>query len=417
MELLSGGTVADRLRSGGGGRVTRSRVFAWLEQAAAALDYAHAADIVHRDVKPANLLLDDRERLAVADFGIARVADDTNLTQVGQVVGTAAYLSPEQATGEQATAASDRYALGVVAYELLCGRRPFQGEHVAAQARQHVESEVPDSGLGPEVDEVLRRAMAKDPGERYATSARFVEELQAVSARIERPDTEVTRPVAAAAPPRRREPLAPPPPPPSQPARRDSRGGGGWKLLAGLAVLAALVAVAAIALAGGGEDPSSEQASEPQSTQERQTQPEEQQNAPQQTQEQPATPAPAETQPPDNEPESGAGPVTEGNESPSQLDARGYQLLQQGQAEQAVPLLEQAVKGFEAQGSSADSTGYGYALYNLGTAYLETGRAAEAIPLFEKRLEVSPNDRPGTVRKSLKQAQREAGQGGGEDDG
>jgi serine/threonine-protein kinase len=414
MELLSGGTVADRIR--GGQAVPRSHVFAWLEQAAAALDYAHAEGIVHRDVKPANLLLDDRDRLAVADFGIARVADDTNLTQVGQVLGTAAYLSPEQATGESATAASDRYALGVVAYELLCGRRPFQGEHIAAQARQHVEGTVPDSELGPEVDDVLRQAMAKDPDERYTTAARFVEELKAVTTRVERP-TEATRAVAAApaaAPPRRRAPAPPPPPSgPVAPARRQGSRGGGWKLLAGLAALAALVAIAAIVLAGGGEDPASQRADEP-ATQERQSTQSEQ-SAPQDTQQAaPAEPAPTETQAPDNEPESGAGPVSEGNESPSQLDARGYQLLQQGQADQAVPILEQAVKGFEAQGDAADSTGYGYALYNLGTAYLETGRAADAIPLFEKRLEVSPDDRPGVVRKSLKRAQKEAGQG---DDG
>jgi eukaryotic-like serine/threonine-protein kinase len=412
MELLSGGTVADRLRAGR--TVPRSRAFAWLEQAAAALDYAHAEGIVHRDVKPANLLLDDRERLAVADFGIARVADDTNLTQVGQVLGTAAYLSPEQATGEQATAASDRYALGGVAYELLCGRRPFQGEHIAAQARQHVENEVPDSGLGPDVDDVLRQAMAKDPDERYTTAARFVEELAAVAMRVE-PATDVTQPAPpraapapsptpAPAPPRRREPIAP-----AAPVQR-SRGGG-WKLLAGLAALVAVVVVGAILLAQG-DDPERQSAQEPQATQERPST-QAQQDEPQQTQETPAAPAPAETQPPDNEPESGAGPVSEGNESPSQLDARGYQLLQQGQAAEAVPLLEQAVKGFESQGASADQTGYGYALYNLGTAYLETGRPAEAIPLFEKRLEVSPNDRPGVVRKSLKRAQKEA-EGGGD---
>src|SRR3712207_8367649 len=103
---------------------------------------------VHRDIKPANLLLDERERLAVGDFGIARAADDSSLTQAGQVLGTAAYLSPEQALGRPATAASDRYSLAAVAFELLTGRRPFQAEHIAAQARQHVEGEMPSTGLG-----------------------------------------------------------------------------------------------------------------------------------------------------------------------------------------------------------------------------------------------------------------------------
>jgi eukaryotic-like serine/threonine-protein kinase len=426
MELLSGGSVADRLR--GGRSLPRSRALAWLQHAAAALDYAHSEGIVHRDVKPANLLLDERERLAVGDFGIARAADDSSLTQVGQVLGTAAYLSPEQAVGKAATAASDRYSLGVVAFELLTGRRPFQGDHVAAQARQHVEGEVPDSGLGTDVDEVLQRALAKDPDERFLTASRFVDELSAVAGRTSTPDdqpTEATRRVpaaAAAAPPRRRRPTpaagprdpGPATPPPAPPGRTGRSGGGGWTALAGLA--AVIAAIAAIALvASGGDDPEPQRAEEPAATQERQqTQEEEpQQAAPQETQ--PAEEAPpAQSPPADNEPESGPGPQSEGNESPSQLDARGYQLLQSGQPEQAIPLLERAVEGFRAQGDAADKTGYGYALYNLGTAYLETGRPDEAIPLFEQRLQVSPDDRPEIVRKSLKQAQKAAGKGGGD---
>ncbi|HWT93889.1 MAG TPA: tetratricopeptide repeat protein, partial [Solirubrobacteraceae bacterium] len=130
----------------------------------------------------------------------------------------------------------------------------------------------------------------------------------------------------------------------------------------------------------------------------------------------PADSPPADTAP-DNEPEEGPGPASETNEPPSKLDARGYALLQQGNASAAVPVLEAAVKGFEAQGDAADPTGYGYALFNLGTAYAQTGRPADAIPLFEKRLAVSPNDRPGQVRKALRDAQRAAGQGGGKGNG
>ena len=147
MDLYEGGSVADRLK--GSGSVPRAQALDWLRDAAAALDYAHDEGIVHRDVKPANLLLDPRGRLGVADFGIARLVDDSSLTQAGQVLGTAAYLSPEQALGRAATAASDRYALAIVAFELLCGERPFGGEHVAAQARQHVEAEPPACGRGP----------------------------------------------------------------------------------------------------------------------------------------------------------------------------------------------------------------------------------------------------------------------------
>src|SRR3954469_13282534 len=132
MEYLAGGTVADRLRSGD--PIPRAAAVRWLDEAASALDHAHRAGIVHRDVKPANLLLDANGRLAVGDFGIARMASEANVTSTGIVLGTAAYLSPEQALGQPATPASDRYALAVVAYELLTGRRPFAGEHPAAQA-------------------------------------------------------------------------------------------------------------------------------------------------------------------------------------------------------------------------------------------------------------------------------------------
>ena len=125
MELMQGGSVADVLRRED--RIEHKRALRWLREAASGLDAAHAAGVVHRDVKPANLLLDDRDRLAIGDFGIARLAWEEQVTQTGQVLGTAAYLAPEQAMGEPAIAASDRYALAVVAFELLTGEKPFHG--------------------------------------------------------------------------------------------------------------------------------------------------------------------------------------------------------------------------------------------------------------------------------------------------
>jgi serine/threonine-protein kinase len=433
MELFTGGTVGDRLRGGQSvaGGIPRRRALAWLEQASGALDYAHAEGIVHRDIKPANLLLDERDRLAVGDFGIARAAEDSNLTQAGQVLGTAAYLSPEQALGHPATAASDRYSMAVVAYELLCGRRPFQGDHIAAQARQHIEGEVPDSGLGSELDDVLRRGMAKAPDDRYPTASRFVEELEAVAGRAAAPPTQATRRVASAAPPppldptptpaaavaaapRRREATPPPAPPRPADARKASGGGPNRPVLALAGVLAVALVIAAVALLGGGGG-EGQRADAPAQTSTAAERGETSQAQP--AADPPAeAPAPAQTTPPaaeettpDNEPEDGPGPTSEGNESPSQLDARGFRLLQQGSAAEAVPLLEQAVAGFESQGDGADATGYGFALYNLGTAYAQTGRPAEAIPLFERRLQVSPDDRPGIVRKALKDARKAAG--------
>ena len=164
MELMSGGSLATILRNG---RPARDDALRWIAEAAAALDHAHEHGIIHRDVKPGNLLLDDRGRLGVADFGIARLAFESAVTQTGQVLGTAAYVSPEQARGEGVSAASDRYSLAVVAYELLTGTKPYGGGTPAAQARQHLEADptpaaehAPD--LPPAVDGALRRGLAKD---------------------------------------------------------------------------------------------------------------------------------------------------------------------------------------------------------------------------------------------------------------
>ncbi|HLH65473.1 MAG TPA: serine/threonine-protein kinase [Solirubrobacteraceae bacterium] len=179
MEHLAGGTVADALRVGA---VRRREALRWLREAASALDHAHACGIVHRDVKPANFLLDRSRVLHVADFGIARIANEETITS-GELLGTAAYLSPEQALGREATGASDRYALAVAAFELLCGERPFAAEHFAAQARQHIEDPPPrisarDRTLPPALDEVLARGMAKVPEERFQSATELVDALE-----------------------------------------------------------------------------------------------------------------------------------------------------------------------------------------------------------------------------------------------
>src|SRR4051812_34062962 len=183
MEHFAGGTVAERL--GSDRRRPRPLAVRWLRETAIPLDCAHPHDVVHRDVKPANLLLDEHGRVAVGDFGIARLAEDTSVTRTGQVLGTAAYISPEQAMGQPATSASDRYSLAVVAFELLSGKRPFEGGHIAVQARQHVESEPPASGLGERADRVFGQAMAKGPNARYPTAARFIDDLRDATAPFE----------------------------------------------------------------------------------------------------------------------------------------------------------------------------------------------------------------------------------------
>ncbi|MDQ2897332.1 MAG: serine/threonine protein kinase, partial [Actinomycetota bacterium] len=180
MEHLAGGTVADALRHDA---VTREETRRWLRDAAEALDHAHARGIVHRDIKPANFLLDQNRSVHVADFGIARLASEDTISSAGELFGTAAYLAPEQALGRDATAASDRYALAVAAFELLTGGRPFTATHFAAQARQHIDDPPPrasqrDASLPSAVDDVLARGMAKDPADRYPSAAAFVAALE-----------------------------------------------------------------------------------------------------------------------------------------------------------------------------------------------------------------------------------------------
>src|SRR5438067_13557552 len=185
MEYLSGGSLDDVLRSGG--PQAPEQVFTWLDQSGRALDAAHAEGVVHRDIKPANLLLERERNVHVADFGIASAAGMDSLTMTGTVLGTAGYLSPEQARGDRATPASDHYALAVVAFELLTGKRPFEADSPTAEAAAHVNADVPSvcdqrGDLPCELDPVFDKVLAKDPESRFASCAEFVAALRAAMA-------------------------------------------------------------------------------------------------------------------------------------------------------------------------------------------------------------------------------------------
>jgi serine/threonine-protein kinase len=180
MELVPGTTLAEV------GRVPADHAVGLVVQAAHGLAHAHAAGLVHRDVKPQNLLLRDDGVLKVADFGIARAAEATALTQIGTVLGTAAYLSPEQALGEPVTAAADVYSLGAVLYELLTGRPPYAFESLADLAEQQRAGAItPVSELAPEVpahvEDTVMRALARNPAYRPPTASAFADELTAAS--------------------------------------------------------------------------------------------------------------------------------------------------------------------------------------------------------------------------------------------
>jgi serine/threonine protein kinase len=184
MPYLSGGTLRERLRAGAAPLALAS---AWITQLADALDAAHAAGVLHRDVKPANVLVDRNDRLFLADFGIAKMLENqSGLTATGVVVGTPIYMAPEQAQGRPATPATDRYALAVVAYEILCGRPPFDGDNPLSLMHQHVSSPPPPlsariGGLPAGLDAVLSQALAKDPAARPPTCRALADAVAALA--------------------------------------------------------------------------------------------------------------------------------------------------------------------------------------------------------------------------------------------
>ncbi|MEV4627491.1 protein kinase [Micromonospora sp. NPDC049523] len=215
MEYVEGDALSTTL--GRVGRLTPARTMALMAQAADALHAAHEKGIVHRDVKPGNLLVRPNGTLVLTDFGIARSALVGQLTAAGSVLGTASYISPEQATGSTASPASDVYALGVVAYQCLSGRRPFEGENPLDIAMQHVR-DTPrplPADIPPAVRAIVERSMAKDPAARWPTAAT----LAAVARQAATPAQPMRPPVHPAPPQPNRAAGHPAPPAPAQPNR------------------------------------------------------------------------------------------------------------------------------------------------------------------------------------------------------
>jgi serine/threonine protein kinase len=375
MEYLPGGTLAERARAG---IVPREQALIWLEQAAAALDAAHAEGIVHRDVKPANLLLNSRDELQVGDFGIARVADDATgaMTAAGTILGTAGYLAPEQALGQEATPASDRYALGVVAYELLTGGRPFERGSATAEAAAHIHEPVPPAsergvGLPWQADDVFERALAKDPTRRYGSASDF---LQALQAALITP-TESTR-------------ILPVPPPPPAEARR--RAWSPIPVVAGVLLAGLVAGILAAALTTGGEDP---QTTEPEQV--TITRVETREGT---TVEEVVTTT-VEAAPPPGEGEGGGGEGVSVEEAVALTDEATAR-LREGNWEEALRLMEQALPAL--QGTYSDDFRYeAYAEYNIGKALAELGRCDEALPHLERSEDLQGERGPITSAKEM----------------
>jgi tRNA A-37 threonylcarbamoyl transferase component Bud32/tetratricopeptide (TPR) repeat protein len=350
MEYLSGGSLDEVLRKEGAQQP--QQVFTWLEQAGGALDAAHERGVVHRDVKPGNLMLDREGNVYVADFGIASAAGMDSLTMTGTVLGTAGYLSPEQAQGERATAASDRYALAVVAFELLTGSRPFAADSPTAEAAAHVHAPVPSvsakTGLPRELDGVFERALAKDPARRFETCEGFVVALRDAFA-------------AAAGETRRLAPVPQPPTVATRPLPPPAAVRSLWPLL--LALLAA-GAVAGVALAwlltrGNDNSPAPTRVITHVRTVTTRGQVS--------TVEQPTTVTTAPT----------TAPAGQSGEA---LNDAGYAKMQAGDFEGALPLLEQAVQKLEGTGKLYEA----YAKYNLAYTRFQLGRCDGVLDLLDQ---------------------------------
>jgi eukaryotic-like serine/threonine-protein kinase len=340
MELAAGGTVAERIDAGD---VALADTLQWLEQAGAALDAAHARGVVHRDVKPANLLLTADGNVRVADFGIASAAGLTSLTATGTVLGTLGYLAPEQAMGREVGPAADRYALGVVAYELLAGRRPFEGGAGAAEAAAAARAPVPQISrdrpdLPAALDPIFARALAKEPADRYDSCAELVGDLRrAFEEAAGSTRAWASSPVAAVGERARWLPLA-----------------------LGVALLAAGGIVAAVLLGGGANEPASAPAIRTVTAQGK--------TVTVTTRATTAATAPT-TAPPASSSSSGAA-----------LNDAGWQRMKAGDYAGARPLLEQAVQKLQGTGSLAEA----YADYNLAFTRLSLGSCDGVLELLDR---------------------------------
>ena len=353
MEYVPDGTVAERLASG---PVPPDLAMRWLSQAAAALDAAHARRIVHRDVKPANLLVSGDGHLRVSDFGIARAAGDDTLTAAGTVLGSTGYMAPEQARGESSTAATDRYALACVAFELLTGRRPFARDAVAAEAAAHAYEPPPPVGdlaaLPAGLDEVFARGLAKRPSDRHPTCAALVADLrEALAGGATR-----TTPVALQTHPA--EPRI----------VRHRSGRSRAALLGGAAALLAAGVGLAWALTSFGGDSGTATVVVTETSQGRTVE---------RTVTESDTVVVTETSKGTSGGDAESVPTTGSGE---ELNDRGFRLLQQGNVEGALPVLESAVSRLQGSSSLAEA----YASYNLAVARFGVGRCDGVAELLDR---------------------------------
>ncbi len=201
MELVEGGTLRELLRERG--PMPPHAVRAVAEPVLAAIGVAHSAGLVHRDIKPENVLISDAGEVKIADFGLVRAVAAANTTSASVILGTAAYLSPEQVTSGSADSRSDVYSFGVLIFEMLTGRVPFTGDTSISVAYQRIENDVPSpsgfiSGVPPEFDELVAKATAREPGHRFADANEMAAALRLIGAELRLPAYRVPAPQESA---------------------------------------------------------------------------------------------------------------------------------------------------------------------------------------------------------------------------
>jgi tetratricopeptide (TPR) repeat protein/predicted Ser/Thr protein kinase len=398
-----------------------------------ALDHAHAQGVVHRDVKPGNVLIREDGVTKLADLGIATAADHTRITRSGVVLGTAGYMAPEQLDGRGAEPASDIYALAAIAFEGLSGRKPREGKTPMQIAHSMATEDPPDlreawPRAPAAAARVLQRGMALEPEDRPASAGELAGELTDALSEVQEsapPTRRFRRRGAAAAAGgaaaagaaagvasaartgpagvrRDNQPSMPPTAPPRSRARAGRRRPSFAAVALALVFLALAVAAVVGAISSGGDDqPASSDAgrtpaqpAKKKDNAKEKAQPNEDQNA-----QEPAASAPADEQPAPAEEE----PAPAEGASGAELNQQGFDLMNQGRYAEAIPILQQAVESFP---SGTSDLNYAYALFNLGKSLRLAGRADEAVPILEQRLEI-PNQTE-TVRQELELARQQA---------
>lgn len=347
MQLVPGENLAARLQRGE--EVDCDKLARELLEAVA---HIHAAGILHRDIKPGNIVIEPDGTAKLIDFGIAQPRDATALTRTGLILGTERYAAPEVMEGKAASERSDLYSCGVVlrACEGRCSRA---------------------------LHDLVGSLTSAEPSRRPASARQALAQLERGGREVEQP-TQVFAPTAPPSPPRR------------------TSHGGRWAAAAALAAFAVAIAAVALLVSGGGDEQSPARRAQ-QSTQHKEAK------------EQPVPAASEGSEAPEEaEPSAttASAPAPEGTdpELGASLNEQGFELIQAGEYEAAVPVLEEAVSAFP---EGSEDINYAYALFNLGNALRLSGRPEEAIPVLEQRLAI-PNQ-TSTVEEELEAARAEAG--------